>query len=455
MLNHRRGGGIGERTGGSLVHATGLAAVGLSLIAVCYGLARFAYGLFVPVLGAEFSLDSATTGAIASGSYGGYCVAIVLATVTTARWGPRVVAVAAGATATLGTGLVAAAPHAGVLAAGVVLAGSSTGMASPPLADAVARWVAADRAGRIQTVVNAGTGLGVMVSGPVALLFGHSWRTAWAAFALAAAVVTVWAARTIPTHRVRSGDDDSASGRAGTRLPSSWLPPGAPRLLIAAGVMGTASSAVWTFGREIVVHHGASPLASTLMWIALGAAGLLGALTGDLTAHTGLGRAWIAAMLTLAAATAGIALAAGSSPYVFVAAALFGVVYIALTGLLLLWGTHVYPAAPAFGVGAAFLLIAAGQALGSPLVGLLSDIHSPTSAFLTAAAAAALGAALRPRGSRSPRAPRKSSLRRRLRPVVRSTGRIHGFVQDMNRAALTMRGEETHPERRTARATDH
>ncbi|NYH77352.1 putative MFS family arabinose efflux permease [Actinopolyspora biskrensis] len=401
MPNHRRGRSIGERTGGSPVHTAGLAAAGLSLIAVCYGLARFAYGLFVPVLSAEFSLDSATAGAIASGSYGGYCVAIVLATVTTPRCGPRVVAVAAGATATLGTGLIAAAPHAGVLAAGVVLAGSSTGLASPPLADAVARWVAADRAGRIQTVVNAGTGLGVMVSGPVALLFGNSWRLAWAAFALAAAVITVWTARTIPVHRVHSGDDDSAPDRTTTRSPSSWLPPGAPRLLIAAGVMGMASSAVWTFGREIAVLHGAGPLTSTLMWIGLGAAGLLGALTGDLTTRTGLGRAWIAAMLTLAAATAGLALAAGSSPSIFVAAALFGVVYIVLTGLLLLWGTHVYPTAPSFGVGAAFLLIAAGQALGSPLVGLLSDINSPTSAFLAAAAAAVLGTALRPHGSRS------------------------------------------------------
>ena len=65
----------------------GLAAVGMALIAVCYGLARFAYGLFVPAIRAEFDLDAATAGTVASGSYGAYCVAIVVATLATARWG--------------------------------------------------------------------------------------------------------------------------------------------------------------------------------------------------------------------------------------------------------------------------------------------------------------------------------------------------------------------------------
>jgi hypothetical protein len=84
-----------------------LAAAGLAMIAVCYGLARFAYGLFVPAFTAEFGLDAATAGAIASGSYAAYCVAIVVATVATARWGPRSVAIAAGLAAAGGTALIA------------------------------------------------------------------------------------------------------------------------------------------------------------------------------------------------------------------------------------------------------------------------------------------------------------------------------------------------------------
>jgi len=121
--------------------AWGLAAAGLSLIAVSYGLARFSYGLFVPTFREQFALSGTVTGAIASGSYTAYCVAIVLAMLLTPRWGGRRVAIAAGLVATAGTLAIALAPSTAVLAAGVIIAGASTGVASPPLAHAVTRAV--------------------------------------------------------------------------------------------------------------------------------------------------------------------------------------------------------------------------------------------------------------------------------------------------------------------------
>ncbi|CAM4158213.1 hypothetical protein [Nocardiopsis rhodophaea] len=80
-----------------------------------------------------------------------------------------------------------------------------------------------------------------------------------------------------------------------------------------------------------------------------------------------------------------------------VSAAAFGIFYTVLTGLLLLWGIRLYPDAPSFGVGSSFLMIAVGQAAGAPLVGVISDVWSPVTAFVVAAGAAALGALLRPR----------------------------------------------------------
>ncbi len=376
----------------STVGSVRLAAAGLAMIAGCYGLARFAYGLFVPAFTAEFGLGAAAAGAIASSSYAGYCVAIVAATVATVRWGPRAVATAAGLAAVLGTGLIAVAPGTAVLAVGVVVSGSSTGLASPPLADAVARWVRAERADRIQTVVNAGTGLGVAVSGPIALLLSGSWRLAWATYCGVAVLVTAWTAATIPGARFRPTRSDGRSG--------SWWRPGAARLLLAAAALGAGSSAVWVFGRDLVVTAGGvGAFASTLMWIALGVAGVAGAFTGDLVGRIGLGRAWAAGMLLLGAATAAFALAPGWLPAVFAAAATFGAVYIALTGVLLVWGTRTYPDAPALGVGAAFLLIAVGQTLGAPVVGLLSDLATAPVAFGATALAAALGVLALPRSS--------------------------------------------------------
>ena len=382
-------------TGDGRAGTVPLALSGLLLIAVCYGLARFAYGLFVPVFRTEFALDAATVGAIASSSYVGYCVAIVASTAAAARWGARAVAVSAGLCAAIGTGLIALAPSTAVLTVGVVVAGSSTGLASPPLAQAIAHRVPSGRADRVQTVVNAGTGLGVLVSGPVALLLADTWRWAWAAFSLAAP----------RCHRRGRGH-----GAAGDRLrarrrmrtpparPRAWRRRlGTARLLAAALVFGAGSSAVWTFGRDVVSSAGASELVSTGSWIVLGAAGLLGALAGDVVARLGLARAWTAAMLLVAAATLGLGLAASATVAVFAGAAVFGGVYIALSGMLLLWGTRVFPDRPVLGVGAAFLLLALGQALGAPLLGLLADHLTLAGAFLAAAVLLVLGAAVRPR----------------------------------------------------------
>lgn len=361
-------------------------AAGMALIAVCYGFARFAYGLFVPALRTEFDLSGATTGLIAAGAYVGYCVAIVLAMVATPRVGGRAVAIAAAATATVGMALIAAAPTTAVLTVGAIVAGSSTGLASPPLAAAVAGMIRAERAGRAQAVVNAGTGLGVMVSGPVALLAAGQWRLAWWAFALVAALVGGWIAATLPGR----GDEPPAAPRVGRRLPS-----GAASLFAAAAVMGVASAAMWTFGKDLMLSQGGidEPVA-TWAWIVLGAAGLLGALSGDIVAGVGLPRAWLVAMLVLGVATALLTTAPGVPVVVFVATAAFGAAYIVLTALLLLRATLIYVGAPAFGVGAVFLVLALGQAMGAPVLGGLIDRVGPTGAFLVAAAIAAAGSVL-------------------------------------------------------------
>ncbi|PRC51372.1 MFS transporter, partial [Mycobacterium sp. ITM-2017-0098] len=88
-------------------------------------------GLFTPVLTEEFGLDSTAVGAIAATSYVGYCAAITVSAALTRRAGPRAVAAGAGAVATVGMTVVALAPSAWVLAAGILIAGTSTGIASP------------------------------------------------------------------------------------------------------------------------------------------------------------------------------------------------------------------------------------------------------------------------------------------------------------------------------------
>lgn len=369
---------------------------GLSLIAVCYGMARFAYGLFVPDFRAEFALGAGTAGVIASGSYVSYCVAIIAATALTPRFGGRAVAVAAGVIATVGVVTVAVAPTAVVLAAGVLVAGSSTGVASPPLAHAVAHTVREQLRDRTQAVINAGTGVGVAVAGPIALLPHEQWRAAWVVFAIICALATLWAALAVPPGQTGR----SVRPAAGRSRPT--LAAGSGSLITAAALLGIASSAVWTFGRDVLVTSGGmSGSSSSVAWILLGTFGVLGAAAGDLGRRFGIGNSWTATVLVMGAATALLGVLPGNLGTALLAAAAFGASYIAASGFLLIWGTEIYPDAPATGVGLAFLVLALGQAAGAPLVGALSERGSPLVAFLAAAAVAVLGAVVRPRGHRT------------------------------------------------------
>ncbi|MER5212421.1 MFS transporter [Streptomyces sp. NPDC002838] len=365
----------------------GLVCAGTALIGTCYGFARFAYGLFAPEFQDSFTISSTVSGVIGSGSYIGYCIAIVASLIFTERVGARRMAVAAGVVATVGTAMVALAPSTPVLAAGVLIAGSSTGLASPPMAAAVSRWVLSGIQDRAQSVVNAGTGIGVMVSGPIALLLIDQWRWAWGVFAVLAAAVTLWVHLVIPFTSSEHSTDSGKPGHArGTAV-----------MVLAAFLMGLGSVAVWTFGRDLITTVGdAGSLVSTSMWTVLGAAGFIGALSGDLVARAGLARSWTMVMITMAAATLLLALAPGSTVAAFAAAAVFGASYVCLCGLLLLWSTRIHPDRASFGVGVSFLMIAVGQSVGSPLAGALTDAAGGTSAFFTCAGIALLGAFVRP-----------------------------------------------------------
>ncbi len=358
----------------------------MSLVAACYGLARFAYGLFVPAFRDAFDLSSATAGTIASGSYVAYCLGIIAATVATPKFGARAVCLSAGTLAASGMALIAAAPTSGVLAAGVIIAGSSTGVASPPLAHAIAHVVAKQLRDRTQTIVNAGTGLGVAVSGPVALIAQEHWRIAWMAFSVLAAAVTVWVAFTVPSGRTVNPTDEQSSPFA-----TRWLPPGVIALVSAGLIMGGASAATWTFGQDLLVTAGEhDQQSSTVAWIALGVCGLAGAFSGDLIDRLKLRPSWSIVLLMLAASTAALAAVPGNFAVAIVAIGVFGAGYIAATGVLLVWATRIFRS-PARGVGLAFLSIALGQALASSALGLIIDQSSPTVAFWCAAVLAATG----------------------------------------------------------------
>jgi predicted MFS family arabinose efflux permease len=390
-----------------------LVSPGLALIAVTYGLARFAYGLFLPEMREAFDLSPSLLGLIGAGSYLGYCVAVVISLIYTSRTGPRWMAVTAGAVAVAGMATVASSPTVWMLALGILVAGSSTGLASPPMGEAVARSIRNSLQDRANALINCGTSVGVALSGPAALLLIGQWRLAWTAFALVGLAVLVWNAAVMPRKAVADQDEDESgnpdeeraetgNSSGGTRLSFSYLIGARVRsralpLFVAAFGVGFASAVYWTFSRELVVGAGdLGQTGSTLFWTVIGISGLAGGAAGDLVRRFGLTTVLCGALVSMAASMVLLAVASSVLPLAYTSAALFGSTYIMLTGVVLVWSVSVFRERPAAGLGAGFLLIAVGQVVGSPVAGALAGTTSPATAFFSFAVAAVLTACVKP-----------------------------------------------------------
>lgn len=353
---------------------------GTMLIGTSYGLARFAYGLFLPSMRDDVGLSATMAGIIGSGAYVGYCIAIVLSAMLVERFGPCQTAVAAALVAAAGMAAVSVSSHAVWLAGAILLAGTSTGLASPPMAQPVSRSVAAPRQGRANTVINAGTSLGVAVSGPVAFLATGQWRIAYAAFAITALLNALLLLVSMP--RSNAADVSASTSHCNGRPGGLWRPRVLTLVLAATG-MGTASAAFWTFSSDVILTLGHFDQATAnLAWILIGIAGLVGGLAGDLIARLGLNTVHRYTLVAMALSLGLLVLGPSSLATVFLSAALFGAAYIMLTGVYLVWGIRLYADRPAIGLGLPFLMIAVGQIIGSPLAGYLISSRGYTFCFI-------------------------------------------------------------------------
>jgi len=283
-------------------------------------------------------------------------------------------AVAAGAVAVVGMATVAGAPTAWVLALGILVAGSSSGLASPPMGEAVATSIYEESQDRANALINSGTSISVALSGPSALLLTEQWRIAWFAFALVGGAVVAWNAIAMPPKPVGDDRPGEAAQSDGPRLSVRYLvgPRSVPLFAAATGV-GFASAAYGTFSRDLIVRFGnLSGTGSTIFWMVIGVSGLAGGLAGDLVQRFRLARAFRASVLSMAAAIGLLAAAPGVLLWAYSSAALFGSSYIMLTGIILVWSVWVFYERPSAGLGAAFLLIVVGQVFGALIAGAVA-----------------------------------------------------------------------------------
>jgi len=104
----------------------------------------------------------------------------------------------AGLSAFAGLLLMSMTPNALVLALGVLLAGGSTGLVSPPYGAAISLWIKEGRQGKANTWINSGTSFGIVLSGIVAYFLTANWRLSYFIYAILTLLILIWNFRVIP-----------------------------------------------------------------------------------------------------------------------------------------------------------------------------------------------------------------------------------------------------------------
>ncbi|MDP3970026.1 MAG: MFS transporter [Nocardioides sp.] len=383
----------------------GVGVGGAAVVGVAFGMARYAYGLTLPDVRAEFGLSELLLGLIASGTFAGYLLGLVSVPVLSARRGPRAPTTVGGVCGIVGAATVALAPSPWILAAGAVLAGSAAGWVWAPYSDIVTRVAPRRQQPTLLAAITTGTSLGLVALAGLGFLGALvSWRLTWAGIAVAAAVATVVNLRTVPRPAARRSD-----GQPPRRSPwrRAMIPP-----LTYAVLYFAAITVYFTYASEAVRSGGLAASAAPLLFALIGVGGLVAVRTGRMTHAVGARAVGVGSVCVVGSALLLLGLGSTSLPLTLASAVLFGMGFMVGSSLLAIWTAQVVPDRPGDGFTVALVVggitsIAVPAATGAliPVVGLPAILVLVAASTVIGAIALPVAPRLRaagaPRGGRS------------------------------------------------------
>jgi predicted MFS family arabinose efflux permease len=357
---------------------------GATVVAVEFGMGRFAFGLTMPDLRADPAFSSSglsdpVLGLIASATFAGYLAGIVGAPLLGRRLGPRAPTTLGCACGTVGGLVVLVAQHAGVLAAGAVLVGSAAGWVWAPYNDLVSAVAPPANRPGLLAGVSTGASAGLVAVAIVAAA-APGWRTVWAAVGLASAAAAVlnlrWTPRVAPVPRV------------GFRV--AWR----PLLLPAAYALGyfVATTLFFTYAAEALRRGGLPSVAGPALYAVIGAVGLVGLMTGRWCERMGARRVAASCLGLVAVALAVLGLADDRWVVALGAAVVFAPGYMGGAAVMAVWTSALAPEGSTEALTSVIVVGALAAVVGPAVVGGLVGPLGLPAVLLGLAVLAAVGA---------------------------------------------------------------
>ena len=212
-------------------------------------------------------------------------------------------------------------PGCGALAVGVLLAGAAAGWPSRRTPTSSIARSHAQRRDVVWSTISSGTGWGVALAGPVAIVAGDHWRAAWVVFVVLAVAVGALSVLLAPAHDVRAAAPPTAE----------------PQLVLLPEVPSTAAcrpswwvAAARSGGRSASTRCGAPGSTPPRPGSSTRSAGrrcCLASFSGVVFERRGLRPSYLGSTALLAASLGLLAVATANLAAVLVAAVLFGAFY--------------------------------------------------------------------------------------------------------------------------------